>query len=224
LWEGDEKEQDCDKGEKRKKWRDDRLLMADAESVTGLPIHYGRRSESRNGQFSMVLGGAATGTAKVAPILRPLPLVGGVPGASALNPLQDEVTRLAKAEGIWRATKNENHWYDWGMVAIALNPASPFAAALRAIWIANFKLPATYNVEVRFGGLVDANGELALALPWDAPGLKKADFCLCTPTQCDQPPPSPKEIAKAIKLSSYFHRTRAAGISTGDDAAIIASI
>jgi hypothetical protein len=219
LWEGDDLAQDGDKGRKRKEWRDGHLDMNGAMSVVGVPIRYGRRSESRNGQFTMVLMGPADGTAKVAPLSCSLPVQGKEIPEPTVVQVRSEVMALAKAEGIWRE-KNPYSWDKWGIVAMAVNPDSGFNDQLRAIWAAHFKPASAFNAAAFGQGIIDSNGLVTIGLPWGVAGLQGMDFCLVTPTAPQQPLPDPAAIAEAVRLGSYFQRTVDAGITTAADAEI----
>jgi hypothetical protein len=131
--------------------------------------------------------------------------------------LKDEVIALAKAEEIYKEGKNDRHWAKWGLVAIGINPQSEHAEPIRDMWKRTLA-PTTDFKPQDFGpGIIDQFAILNKALPWESEGLKGIDFCLLTLTTPRGRLPTPMEIAKAIKLSSYFHRTAASGIITPDD-------
>src|SRR6266536_3490531 len=101
YWEGNEIEQDGDKGRRRKDWRNERLEMKTVRDLSGFPIRYGRRSGSRSGQFTIVLGGEPTSVIKMANLKERLPLNKHDLGQRAVIKLRREVEELARAEGIW---------------------------------------------------------------------------------------------------------------------------
>ena len=216
YWEGELPEQDGQKGDVRKKWRDARLNMGTVRNVSNLPICYGRRSASRGGQFTMVFGGKPVGTAKLAELRRTAPL--GQTGLSqaGIELMKGEVEALATAEGIWKPS-NRKHWANWGLVSIAINPRSPFGEMIRTMWIANLSPNPPFENK-KFGAtVVDRNGILELALPWEGEGMVHLDFCLTTATMPDAPLPTSQQVATAIRQSSYFDRTAESGIRTADD-------
>jgi hypothetical protein len=220
YWEGNEALWDGEKGELRKKWRADHLQVQTCKDVS-IPITYGRRSTSRKGEFTMVLGGGKDGVAKMATLTKSLPADANGLDPDAEKILADEVRALATAEGIWTET-NRKHYCSWALVSIAVNPKSQFKEALRDLWKKSFR-PQTPFAAADYGkGVVDQDGFLEISLPeanWT--GL---DFCLATPTKPDRSIPSAKAIAEAIMLASYFFRTNASGITTPDDEQIKAEI
>jgi hypothetical protein len=216
LWEGNRPEDDGIKGEARKGWRDAHLDLATLRKIGGLPICYGRRSQSRSGQYTMVFAGRSLGTARVANLKRVLPIEGQAIPSAATAILKAEVVALAKAEGIW-TTHNERHWTGWGLVALAISPHSAFQAQIRAMWQVEFKPQRPFD-HAQFGmEVVDADGILKVKLPWTKRALKGVDFCLSTPTKPDSPLPTPKQVAEAARLGSYFERTASSGIVTVAD-------
>jgi len=220
YWEGGLPEQDGQKGDVRKKWRDARLDMSTVRNISSLPICYGRRSASRSGQFTMVFGGKPSGSAKLADLKQTLPSdMTDCISQAGVALMKGEVEALATAEGLWKPS-NKTHWTGWGLVAIAVNPHSAFHEAIRAMWITNFS-PGPQFESFKYGPtVVDKNGILELALPWASHEMSGLDFCLATPTMPDTPLPSPQQIAEAIVRSSYFDRNADAGIVTADDAEI----
>ena len=99
--------------------------MKTVRDLSGFPIRYGRRSTSRSGQFTIVLGGDPTGVIKMANLKERLPLDKFDLGERAVIKLRREVEELARAEGIW-TNDNRSHYRAWGLVAIAINPRSQF--------------------------------------------------------------------------------------------------
>lgn len=219
YWEGNEREQDGTKGEERKHWRDTYLDPATIQTLSHLPIRYGRRSASRCGQFTIVFAGEPVGVAKVGILSCEFSVAGNEITAPAITNLKSAVNALARAEGI-STQKNPSHWTEWGVVAIAINPRSRFGVQVRQTWVAHFKPRHPFD-HTKFGaGVLDADGVLEIALPWEQPGLEGADFCLSTPTKPDAVLPTAQQIAEAAKKSSYFERTACSGITTADDAEI----
>lgn len=217
YWEGNETWQDGEKGKRRKKWRDARLHMETVRDLDGFPIRYGRRSGSRSGQFTIVLGGTPTGVIKMADLKERLPLDKHELALRGRIKLQREVEELAKAEGIW-TSENRSHYGSWGLVAIAINPTSPFRDQIERCWETNFR-PAQRFSPADYGeDLLDANGILKVDLA--SSGWAGIHFCLLTPTKPTLPAPSVAEIAQATKLGSYFSRNADAGIKTAADDAI----
>src|ERR1039458_5547971 len=107
YWEGNEPLRDGEKGELRKKWREDHLHMHTCRDIR-VPIRYGRRSKSRNSQFTIVLGGGKKGVAKMANLKRSLPAEGDRLGPTAVKILQEEVQALAEAEAVWNDTNRQH--------------------------------------------------------------------------------------------------------------------
>jgi hypothetical protein len=220
YWEGNEVEQDGAKGRARKEWRTTHLLDGSIRDLAGLPIQYGRRSQSRNGQFTIVFAGEGSGVAKVAALAKGPPIGGNVGLEATMGVLKDEVIALAKAEEIFKDGENSRHWASWGVVAIAINPQSEHAELVREIWGKGLAPTAEFKPQDFGPGIVNQQAILEKALPWERDGLKGMDFCLLALTAPKGQLPKPEEIAKAIRLSSYFHRTNASGITTPDDEAI----
>jgi hypothetical protein len=219
FWEGELPEQDGKKGKNRKKWRDDRLDLSTVRDITGLPIRYGRRSESRSGQFTMVFAGTLPGTAKIANLSQVFPLEEKQIPKATIERMKVEVEALATAEGIWKPS-NRFAWNDWGLVAISINPHSEFHDQIREVWRANFKPTAPFAHSAFGLGIIDEFGVLGVKIPWEDDVLKGIDFCLSTPTKPDDPLPTAQQIADAIKYGDYFERTVKSGIITSDDAEI----
>lgn len=213
YWEGNEPEDD-DRGKRRKAWRDERLEMSGCRELPGIPIRYGRRSGSRNRQFTIVLGGKPNGVAKVANLKNSLPVEGDKLAEKAVAALKREVEALARAEGIW-SEGDKKHYTGWGLVSIAINPKSEFKEQIHKLWTTHFRPGDSFDPSDYGAGILDKNGILQISLSklvWQ--GL---DFCLATPTRPTNTVTSAKEVAEAVKLGSYFHRTSKSGIKTSDD-------
>lgn len=217
YWEGDEIEQDGARGRRRRKWREERLEMKTLRDLKDFPIRYGRRSDSRSGQFTIVLGGSPTGVVKIANLKKCIPLDHGCLGQRAVSALNREVEELAKAEGIWTDPR-PRHYVDWGLVAIAINPESEFRQQIQECWETYFR-PGDSFEESDYGeALLNTDGILKVAV--DSAGWDGIDFCLLTPAKPTSRNLSAGEIAKAAKLGSYFTRTTGSGIKTADDSTI----
>jgi hypothetical protein len=137
----------------------------------------------------------------------------------AVRLMRAEVEALAKAEGIWKDA-NPRPSASWGLVAIAVNPRSPFESQLRKMWATHFKPGAKFKPETFGCRVIDGDGIVGIELPWKDGALDGIDFCLVTPTKPESELPSAKDIAAAVRLSSYFRRTIEAGIVTRDDAEV----
>lgn len=216
YWEGELPEQDGDKGKARRAWRDRHLHMATCRDLPGIPIRYGRRSRSRNGEFTIIFGGAPTGVAKMADLRAPLPVQDGRLADRAIDALRQQVKALAEAEGIW-TDENKRHFTGWGLVCIAMNPKSKFRKQLCQIWTAHFR-PQVKSSDYG-AGILDDDGILQIPLREDVWG--GLDYCLATSTKPDCPTPSARQVAEAVKLGSYFRRTCGSGIKTPEDNEIL---
>jgi hypothetical protein len=214
YWEGNDPVCDGRKGENRKAWRDTQVEMSGCRDLPGIPIRYGRRSDSRNGQFTIVLGGKPHGVAKIANLKNSLPVEGGGLAEKTVETLKREVEALAKAEGIWNEG-NKKHYTTWGLVCIAINPKSKFHEQIRECWTTHFRPGDSFNPSNYGDGILDKDGILLSSLTDLA--WKGLDFCLATPTKPTSPVPSAKVIAEADKSASYFRRTLESGIRTPDD-------
>ncbi|MGH7945784.1 MAG: hypothetical protein ACREF9_12355, partial [Opitutaceae bacterium] len=111
-----------------------------------------------------------------------------------------------------------------GVVAIAINPASPRRDAIAAAWQAQFERVPSVRPDAYGKGIVDAGGILRVKLSWRKKGLPGIDFLLATPTEPNDPKVTTIRIARASKAGTYFTRTRAAGITTAGDAAILRAL
>lgn len=220
YWEGNEGDQDGDKGRARKEWRNTHLLDGSIRELAGLPIRYGRRSDSRNGQFTIVFAGEGQGVAKVAALAKGPPIGEHVSWETTFGALKAEVVALAKAEGIIKDGESGQLWKKWGVVAIGINPNSEHVEVILDVWNRGLAPTSGFKSQDFGPGVVSQRAVVEKALPWDNEGLKGMDFCLVALTAPKGGIPKPEEIAKAIKLSSYFHRTTASGISTPDDVEI----
>lgn len=87
-------------------WADDRLEMKTCRDMS-VPIRYGRRSSSRGGEFTIVLGCQTTGVAKIADLKCSLVIEDGAFATSTEKLIEDEVLALAEAEGIWKDQNNK---------------------------------------------------------------------------------------------------------------------
>lgn len=216
YWEG---EQDGERGNRRQKWRSTRLDMRTCRDLPGVPIRYGRRSQSRNGEFTIVFGGKPAGVAKMANLRAEVPLENGKLGSQAIEILRKEVRALGEAERIW-TERNPKHITTWGLVAIAVNPKSKFNDQLCTLWQTHFSPGPGFHPSHFGKGIIDQNAILQIGLPDEV--WKGLSFCLCTPTKPEPKDqvPTAADIAKAVVLGSYFRRTYESGIKTADDAEI----
>ncbi|MDE3066988.1 MAG: hypothetical protein KGJ60_05485 [Verrucomicrobiota bacterium] len=215
YWEGNEPAQDGEQDKRRKAWRESELDLATFRGLPGIPIRYGRRSASRNGEFTIVLGGEPAGLAKIVNLRHSLPVEHGALAGKAVATLRRQVKALAEAEGIW-SLRNPQPFNSWGLVCIAINPRCKFHGRLREVWTRHFRpqfTPAEYGP-----GILDRDG--LLQIPLSAEAWSGLDYCLAAPTKPNCPVPTPKEIAEAAKWGSYFRRTSESGITTADDAEI----
>ena len=191
--------------------------MKTVRDLSGFPIRYGRRSTSRSGQFTIVLGGDPTGVIKMANLKERLPLDKFDLGQRAVIKLRREVEELARAEGIW-TNDNRSHYRAWGLVAIAINPRSQFKNQIQRCWEINFAGQGFFPPGDYGKDFLDTNGILKIDLGFA--NWEGIHFCLLTPTKPTGPAPSAAEIARATQLGSYFKRNADAGIKTADDDAI----
>jgi hypothetical protein len=112
---------DSEKG--RSAWRDKRLNMAEAQTVTA-PIRYGRLSESRGHSYTMVLSRLCpVGQAKL------------VPCSHTISSLQD---LIVEAECLWKAEQPRAQAHriaaDWGCVALLCHSERNLPADLLRGW------------------------------------------------------------------------------------------
>jgi hypothetical protein len=216
LWEG-EKKSDGEKGERRKAWRDKRL-QTEVFDVPGLPMWYGRWSETRD-EYTMVLArGKKGGLAKAREFKLAFGIAGGKLANRALLTLKEEVLRLAKAEGIGEShisPKLRHEPCPWGLVALWPNRSSPFVAVLEETWKKHFGLDEfSKTIAKHMGGIPNTDG--IITLPWPAAIPSHIDYLLCTPTLPKDPLPTGEEIR--TKAGEYYKRTKASGILTELDA------
>jgi len=170
----------------------------------------------------MIFAGRKSGTAKIGNLRAPLPVNAGVIPLSTEQAIGLAADRLAQAEGI-QSDQQITHVSPWGVVAMAINPSSPYRRALRNAWKRQFKREQKFDHK-KFGrGMVDAHGFLRVRLPWIHLALRHVDFCLATQTAPNGSLPNAKAIADAARpfgKNSYFARTVGAGIVTADDDAV----
>lgn len=235
LWEG-ENEMDGENGKKRKTWRDTHLKIDEKRPVAGLPLRYGRKSNSRSGQFTMVFDPMSPdggGTAFFAGFKSQFEITELGLTEAAKQVLENEVESLARAERIWtdeivvsgKTTAKANHLHfakpkkPWGLVGIWINPASDQREAIEGFWRQKYTLPKETDVR-DFGATIVGRDCIVTINKWPE-ALKDIDFCLCTPTRPDTGEWRASDVAGAIITGSYFYRTRDAGISTADDADLL---
>lgn len=210
---------DSDRG--RPAWRDARLDMASAQTVTA-PIRYGRLSgKNRGHSYTMVFSRSCEpGHARVVRCKRSISTV-------------DDL--IAEAQALWKAEQPSatpgRIAADWGCVALLRNPGRPIPVDLLEEWARRVADEPNYG-RVRQaqeeGCLVTKDGLLQI----DWPGLVEGgealqlDILLVTandPTLTGTPPayPSAETIADAWNHAGdhvdYFWKNRDSGIQTFQD-------
>lgn len=141
----------------RPAWRDARLDLASAQTVTA-PIRYGRLSESRGNTYTMVLSRkAGIGQAKV---------------LSCLHSISTPADLIAEAEALWKAEQPgaaPGRIADyWGCVALLCNPARKIPDELLKAWADRIGREQDYGKVTQTEGegrLIDESGRLLIDWP-----------------------------------------------------------
>jgi hypothetical protein len=209
----------------RPAWREARLDMASAQSVTA-PIRYGRLSgKGRGYTYTMVFSRlAGIGHAKVVRCSRPI-----------VTPTD----LLAEAEALWKAEQpsaGAGRIADyWGCVALLCNPNRKVPEDLLKAWTDRVGREPDYGKVTQTkeeGRLMDENGRLLIAWPAcvDTGGPVQFDLLLVTANDPEISAARPnypdvETIAGAwnaaeSKYAEYFWRNTESGIFTFQDAKI----
>lgn len=202
----------------RKAWREDRLDMSNRKLVQ-THTRYGRVSESRSRQYTMVFSpSAASSTAFV------VPCRATVTSASAFF---EEAEQLAGREGYGTGSR----WPVWGTVAVLASPTFD-SSGLADDWMQYFQGRVHSDCEVltRHGPgeapSVNRNGFLQVGWPKGITSevVSECDAILAT---ANAPRPwttaryaTPQQIAEACVdagRADYFRNNLLAGIRTADD-------
>jgi len=194
----------------RAAWRKSRLATENAVPVN-VPIHYGRRSESRGDTFTMTLAS------------------GGTLGQGILVPCRKEFADVAalasEAEELWKAEQPTAAPHSiaasWGCVGLLFR--NQFASVKwRIAWAAQFRRSVSSPVHP-----VTKCGLLGIKWPEIAVDSTAADVevLLATATKADPTRPSPEDVADAWinqrnGHESYFFENVRCGIRTPEDALI----
>jgi hypothetical protein len=163
--------------ERRQVWRDARLDMTSAQTVTA-PIRYGRRSETRGNTYTMVFSrGCETGHGTLVRCVRPISSIGDL---------------ISEAEHLWAAEQNaivgRQISAGWGCVTLLCNPARDIPQTFLTGWANRVAQERNYgNVPQALdeGRLVSAGGLLQIAWPQSVKDGAAAplDFMLATATR-----------------------------------------
>jgi len=211
-------------------WRSSHLSQAHECSVS-VPIRYGRKSDSRGNTYTMVFS------------LLCLRRSHGLGVAKAI-PLQTDVTTSAQlineAESMWAAEcklsqKRPALSSTWGCVALLINPDSAFPHHVLRQWTTRVEREDNYGQishTTSERSVVSKDGCLCIPWPETIEGAPlPLDFLLATatnPTLSGHPPTyaRAKVVARAWKRDSagnadYFWKTRASGICTYQDDALL---
>jgi len=211
--------------ERRQAWRDSRLDMTSAQSVTA-PIRYGRRSETRGNTYTMVFSRACeAGRGTVVRCSRPV---------SSVDDL------ILEAEHLWAAEQNATVSRQisagWGCVTLLCNPDRTIPQMFLTGWANRVGQERKYgNVPQTSeeGLLVSARGLLQIAWPQCvADGVAAPlDFLLATATRptltgTQVSYPTVEMIANAWNADAgnhveYFRKNNENGIRTFQDDAIL---
>jgi hypothetical protein len=206
----------------RPAWRDERLEIASAQTVTA-PIRYGRLSDKRRGYtYTMVFSRLAeTGRAKV------------VRCRHSVSTADD---LIAEAEALWKAEQSDaapGRIGDyWGCVALLCNPDRKVPEDLRKRWAERVGLEPDYGNVTQTedeGRLIDENGLLLIDWPicLDTGQLVQHDLLLVTANDprinaASPNYPTVERIASAwnaaaIRHAEYFWKNVENGIRTFQD-------
>jgi hypothetical protein len=204
----------------RESWRNERLLMNSAETVT-VPIRYGRLSSSRGNSYTMVFSRMCpAGHAKL------------IRCSHTISTLQDLIT---EAEWLWKAEqpRAEAHRIaaDWGCVALLGNPEREIPANLVGGWAERVDREPDYgrvSQTASEGVLVSEAGLLRIGWPRLVEGgaAVDADLLLVTANDPEITASSPsyptvEAIAEAWNRAGehveYFWKNTDDGISTFQD-------
>lgn len=206
--------------ERRQSWRNDRIDIERRTRVR-VPIRYGRATKKSG--YTMVLStdlpAEQFGWALAVPCLA---------AVDTFEQLNEE------AEALWfaEATKSKSPGRvtaGWGGVGLLANPNRSGLDSLVAEWSA--RVSAERDAHGEFPCLRSAVSSTGLlTIPWpvmESGDSLDSDFVLATPTEPtpkNGPYATPQQIAASYRdverKSSYFDKTRTAGISTALDDAI----
>jgi len=220
-----------DRSPVRCRWRQARLSGMGDRRVR-VPIRYGRKSSKRGNTYTMVFAKSCSEPGKL--------------GTGLVAPACVECGKpehlLEEAQYLWAAEQDSERvggiCADWGRACILLNPASTPSEAIQKAWQAKIKaagnaytVPPTADGE---GDILDATTGRAL-FDWPIDDetqqpLRGFDLLIMTatvPTLTSRQYPAAKEIADAWKEDKlenilYFHNNRKYGITTFEDAQILA--
>ena len=205
----------------RRKWRNDRLQMANAIGVK-VPIRYGRKSRSRGNTYTMVFSrGCQLGEGKAVPCSH---------SVSCVEELIEEAECLWAAEQPSEQSQRQNALSaNWGCVALLANPRvqKDLVGVLNG-WGKRVALEKNYNRkqydEPDGRSLMDE--QAILQIPWpnqtDTSIGLALDLVLATATKPEKDYPSARLIAQAWKDDrkghvDYFWCNRKNGIRTFQD-------
>jgi hypothetical protein len=162
----------------RPAWRDERLDMPAAQTVSA-PIRYGRRSSTRGNSYTMVFSRLCPpGRAKL------------VPCSHAIATPQDLVI---EAEHLWKAEEPDAKAHriasTWGCVALLRNPERTIPSELLRIWAERVLREPDYGKvsQTKDEGILVSRNDGLLRIDWPrrAEGAVPADFDLLLVTAND---------------------------------------
>jgi len=232
LWEDDK---NCVDGQRakgliREAWRKNNLDLKQSQIVS-LPVRYGRFSgkANRKNTYTMVLSREYWLKKKKAGKGVIVPFKNFIDSKSDL---ESQAIKLAMAEVFYKEDESPRLICDWGVVAIWINPESPYKKIVSGYWKkiisdTNLGYPNTPNkFEWIDGTLLKNNYALSIKKI-----ETKIDFLLCTYVipkynnrNTSMVYPTSKEIADAMLASgyqTYFRQNRSKGIVTSDDDEIV---
>lgn len=210
-----------EKSEIRKKWRND-FLDIENKIKTKAPIRYGRVSSgnSRKCTYTMVFSEECNRENKLGNAF----FVPFKDISVNLETLRNQSLELIKSERNKKLLKSESFDWDWGTLALAINPdlldkVPEKHKQLTEFWKKQYGggfNPEQYKVGNEKPA-VDKQG--ILSFNW-TDELKDFDFLIATATKPEKEYPTPKKIADRIivnEYSEYFDENVKAGISTFQD-------
>lgn len=207
--------------ERRQMWRDARLDMTSAQTVT-TPIRYGRLSGSRANTYTMVFSRLCeAGHAKVFRCTRRVATPADL---------------MAEAEALWKAEQPGaavgRIAADWGCVALLCNPERNVPGSVLKAWADRVEREPNYGQVCQTqeeGHLIGEDGLIRIDWPRIVQGGEPVDIDLLLVTANDprinaSAPnyPAVESIANAwnvagSRYAEYFWRNADAGISTFQD-------
>lgn len=211
----------------RHKWRQVAFIDANNPIYIPIKIRYGRQSQKRQYNYTMIFSNHSSTQVGQAFILE---FESPIKNFSAL---QTQAYALAQAEGICKILAEPTLNCDWGTVGLLFNPElekkdSASKKVIQTRWTELYQNyqstfhPSQYIVDKDETPVIDKDG--LLSIEWNDK-MNEFDLLLATPTK---PKPltltTPKEIAEKIKETGndeYFIKNKKHNIFTFQDAEIL---